>query len=49
MSQTFGASEALAREVRLFVFGQAAESARVPQPYEIAVSVAHQMSGRISK
>ena len=28
--------DALAREVRLYVFGQAADSARIPQPDEIA-------------
>ena len=38
MAQTSDASEALTREVRLFVFGQAADTARVPQPSEIAAA-----------
>jgi hypothetical protein len=36
MAQTSDASEVLSREVRLVVFGQAADTARVPQPPEIA-------------
>jgi hypothetical protein len=39
MAQTSDASETLTREVRLFVFGQAAETARVPQPPEIAAAL----------
>jgi hypothetical protein len=39
MTQTSDASEALTREVRLFVFRQAADTARVPQPPEIAAAL----------
>jgi Alkylmercury lyase len=39
MAQTSDASEALTREVRLFVFGQARETGRVPQPPEIAAAL----------
>lgn len=39
MAQTSDASEALIREVRFFVFGQAADTARVPQPPEIAAAL----------
>jgi len=39
MTQTSVASEDLTREVRRFVFGQAAETARVPQPREIAAAL----------
>jgi Alkylmercury lyase len=39
MAQTSDASEALTGEVRLFVFGQAAETGRVPQPPEIAAAL----------
>ncbi len=36
MTQPLGATDALARDVRLHVFGEAAETGRVPQPPEIA-------------
>jgi len=39
MAQPSDASEALTREVRLFVFGQAGDTARVPQPPEIAAAL----------
>jgi hypothetical protein len=39
MVQTSDASDALTREVRLFVFGQAADTARVPQSHEIAAAL----------
>ena len=39
MAQTSETSDALMREVRLFVFRQAADTARVPQPQEIAAAL----------
>jgi hypothetical protein len=39
MSEPDPASEALSREVRLHVFHEAAETARVPQPPEIAAAL----------
>jgi len=39
MAQTPDASEALTREVRLLVFGQAGDTARVPQPPQIAAAL----------
>ena len=39
MTQTPVASEAFIKEVRLFVFGRAADTARVPQPPEIAAAL----------
>jgi alkylmercury lyase-like protein len=39
MTETSGKANALAREIRLFVFRQAAETARVPQPPEIAFAL----------
>ena len=39
MAQISDASEALTSEIRLFVFGQAADTARVPQPHEIAAAL----------
>jgi len=44
MAQASRESEALAREVRLFVFAQAAESARVPQCPEIAAALGRQQA-----
>jgi len=38
----------LSREVRLFVFGQAADTARVPQPPEIAAAVGRLQSEGLS-
>ena len=39
MAQTSDVSESLMREVRLFVFRKAADTARVPQPPEIAAAL----------
>lgn len=39
MIQTPVAADALAREIRLFVFSRAAETTRVPQPPEIAAAL----------
>ena len=39
MTQPDDASEALAREVRVHVFGKAADTGRVPQPSEIAAAL----------
>lgn len=39
MTESPAASDALAREVRLHVFREAAETARVPQPPEIAAAL----------
>lgn len=39
MTESLAASDALAREVRLHVFREAAETARVPQPPEIAAAL----------
>ena len=39
MTQAAVATEALLREVRLHVFGKAADTGRVPQPPEIAVAL----------
>ncbi|MGA7293202.1 MAG: organomercurial lyase [Terriglobales bacterium] len=39
MTQPLGATDALARDVRLHVFGEAAETGRVPQPPEIAAAM----------
>ena len=44
MPQTSDTSDALMREVRLFVFRQAADTARVPQPPEIAAALGHRQS-----
>jgi hypothetical protein len=44
MAQTSDASDALMREVRLFVFRQAADTARVPQPREIAAALGRPQS-----
>jgi hypothetical protein len=41
MARSSVASEDLTREVRLFVFRQAADTARVPQPREIAAALGH--------
>ena len=39
MTRPPGATDALAREVRLYVFGEAADAGRVPQPPEIAAAL----------
>lgn len=39
MAEKSGPSEDLTREIRLFVFGQAAKTARIPQPREIAAAL----------
>jgi hypothetical protein len=39
MNQPLGAVDAFAREVRLHVFGKAADTGRVPQPPEIAAAM----------
>jgi hypothetical protein len=39
MTQTPVVSDAFIKEVRLFVFGWAADTARVPQPPEIAAAL----------
>ena len=44
MVQTSETSDALMREVRLFVFRQAADAARVPQPPEIAAGLGRPQS-----
>ena len=44
MAQTSDVSESLMREVRLFVFRQAADTARVPQPHEIAATLGRSQS-----
>jgi len=41
MTQSPAPADALAREVRLYVFEQAAETARVPQPSQIAAALRH--------
>ena len=44
MAQTSDISEALIREIRLFVFSQAAATARVPQPNDIAAALGRPQS-----
>lgn len=44
MVQTSDTSDAVLREVRLFVFRQAAHTARVPQPHEIAAALGRPQS-----
>lgn len=44
MVQTSDTSDALMREVRLFVFRQAADTARVPQPRDIAAALGRPQS-----
>jgi Alkylmercury lyase len=44
MVQTSDTSDAVLREVRLFVFRQAAYTARVPQPHEIAAALGRPQS-----
>lgn len=44
MVQTSDTSDALTREVRLFVFRQAADTARVPQPRDIAAALGRPQS-----
>ena len=44
MAQTSDISEALIREIRLFVFSQAADTARVPQPNDIAAALGRPQS-----
>jgi alkylmercury lyase-like protein len=44
MAQASATSEAFTREVRLFEFGQAADTARVPQPHEIAAALGRPQS-----
>jgi hypothetical protein len=39
MTQQADATDALARDVRLYVFGEAADTGRVPQPPEIATAL----------
>jgi hypothetical protein len=39
MTQPPGASDAFARDVRLYVFGEAADTGRVPQPPDIATAL----------
>jgi hypothetical protein len=39
MTQQADATDALARDVRLYVFGEAADTGRVPQPHEIATAL----------
>jgi len=41
MSESPAAPDALAREVRLYVFQEAADTARVPQPPQIAAALGH--------
>lgn len=44
MVQTSDTSDAVLREVRLFVFRQAAHTAKVPQPHEIAAALGRPQS-----
>ena len=44
MAQTSETSDALMGEIRLFVFRQAADTARVPQPPEIAAALGRSLS-----
>ncbi|MGA8441864.1 MAG: organomercurial lyase [Candidatus Sulfotelmatobacter sp.] len=44
MAQTSDISEALIREIRLFVFRQTADTARVPQPRDIAAALGRPQS-----
>ena len=44
MAQTSDISEALIREIRLLVFRQAADTARVPQPRDIAAALGRPQS-----
>jgi hypothetical protein len=39
MTQQADATDALARDVRLYVFGEAADTGRVPQPLDIATAL----------
>ena len=39
MATALSPADALARDVRLYVFGEAAQAARVPQPADIAVAL----------